>query len=129
MQRKPGIPRNGAPFADWPELLIALQRALMRSQGGDGVVARVLAAVPTAGLDAVLVAMSLVLETGAVSAEHGLNVLARLSAAPAPEKGGGRPDAQRAANGRCRTLRQPQCRPLRPGGPQCLSHSGARWRS
>lgn len=86
VQRKPGIPRNGAPFADWPEPLIALQRALMRRPGGDGVMARLLAAVPTAGLDAVLVAMSLVLETGAVSAEHVLNVLARLSAAPAPEK-------------------------------------------
>jgi hypothetical protein len=38
--------------------------------------AQVLAAVPTAGLDAVLVAVELVLETGAVSAEHVLNVLA-----------------------------------------------------
>ena len=45
-----------------------------------------LAAVPTAGLEAVLVAVSLVLESGAVSAEHVLNVLARLNASPAPEQ-------------------------------------------
>lgn len=85
LQRKPGALRNGAPFADLPEPLIQLQRALMRRQGGDRVMAQVLAAVPTAGLDAVLVAVSLVLESGAVSAEHVLNVLARLNAGAAPE--------------------------------------------
>ena len=46
--------------------------------------AQVLAAVPTAGLDAVLVAVELVIESGALSAEHVLNVLARLNASPAP---------------------------------------------
>ena len=86
VQRKPGVLRNGAPFADMPEPLLQLQRALMRRPGGDRVMAQVLAAVPTAGLEAVLVAVSLVLETGAVSAEHVLNVLARLNAAPAPEQ-------------------------------------------
>jgi transposase len=86
VQRKPGVLRNGAPFADMPEPLLQLQRALMRRAGGDRVMAQVLAAVPTAGLEAVLVAVSLVLETGAVSAEHVLNVLARLNAAPAPEQ-------------------------------------------
>jgi hypothetical protein len=45
----------------------------------------VLAAVPTAGLEAVLVAVELVIESGALSAEHILNVVARLSAAPAPD--------------------------------------------
>lgn len=35
--------------------------------------AQVLAAVPTSGLEAVLVAVELVLESGAVSAEHVLN--------------------------------------------------------
>jgi len=55
--------RNGAPFADLPEPLIHLQRALMRRQGGDRVMAQVLSAVSTAGLlEAVLVAVSLVLE-------------------------------------------------------------------
>jgi hypothetical protein len=48
--------------------------------------ALVLAAVPGAGLDTVLVAVELVLETGAVSAEHVLNVLGRLNAAAVPER-------------------------------------------
>ncbi len=47
--------------------------------------AQVLAAVPTAGLDAVLVAVELVIESGALSAEHVLNVLARLNATPTPQ--------------------------------------------
>ena len=50
--------------------------------------AQVLAIVPTAGLDAVLVAVELALEStrpGRVSVEHVLNVLARLNAEPAPE--------------------------------------------
>ena len=46
---------------------------------------QVLAAVPTAGLEAVLVAVELVIESGALSAEHVLNVLARLNAKPTPE--------------------------------------------
>ena len=48
--------------------------------------ARVLAAVPTAGLSEVLVAVELVIESGVLSAEHVENVLARLNAAPAPER-------------------------------------------
>ena len=47
--------------------------------------AQVLATVPTAGLEAVLVAVELVVESGALSAEHVLNVLARLDATPRPE--------------------------------------------
>ena len=86
VQRKPGVLRNGAPFADLPEPLKQLQRALFRRPGGDRVMAQVLAAVPTAGLDAVLVAVELVLESGAVSAEHVLNVVARLTSAPPPER-------------------------------------------
>ena len=50
--------------------------------------AQVLAAVPTAGLEAgleaVLVAVELVVESGARSAEHVVNVVARLNAAPVP---------------------------------------------
>ena len=46
------------------------------------VMAQVLAAVPVAGLDAVPVAVELVIESGALSAEHVLNVLARLNASP-----------------------------------------------
>ena len=51
--------------------------------------AQVLAIVPKAGLEAVLVAVELALEhglpLGRVSAEHVLNVLARLQAEPIPE--------------------------------------------
>lgn len=45
--------------------------------------AQVLATVPVAGLDAVLVAVELVLETGVISIEHILNVVARLNDPPA----------------------------------------------
>jgi hypothetical protein len=88
VQRKPGALRNGAPFADMPEPLQLLRRALLRDPGGDRVMAQVLAIVPTAGLDAVLVAVELALEStrrGRVSVEHVINVLARLNAAPTPE--------------------------------------------
>jgi len=51
--------------------------------------AQVLAIVPSAGLDAVLVAVELALETGPpsgrVSVEHVVNVLARLNAVPVPQ--------------------------------------------
>jgi len=82
--RKPGALRNGAPFADMPAPLKQLKLGLMRHAGGDKVMAQVLAAVPTAGLDAVLVAVELVIESGALSAEHVLNVLARLDSSPPP---------------------------------------------
>jgi len=89
LQRKPGALRNGAPFADMPEPLQQLRRALLRSPGGDRVMAQVLAIVPTAGLDAVLVAVELALESGPpsgrVSVEHVVNVLGRLNATPAPQ--------------------------------------------
>ncbi len=79
VQRKPGALRNGAPFADMPAPLKQLKQGLMRHDGGDKVMAQVLAAVPTAGLEAVLVAVELVVESGALSVEHVLNVLARLN--------------------------------------------------
>ena len=84
VERKPGALRNGAPFADLPVPLKQLKLGLMRHAGGDRVMAQVLAAVPTAGLEAVLVAVELVIESGVLSAEHVLNVLARLSASPTP---------------------------------------------
>ena len=86
--RKPGALRNGAPFADMPEPLQRLRQGLLRRPGGDRVMASVLAIVPQAGLDAVLVAVELALETGPpgkVSVEHVVNVLARLNATPAPQ--------------------------------------------
>jgi len=84
IERKPGALRNGAPFVDMPAPLQQLKRGLMRRAGGDKVMAQVLAAVPTAGLDAVLVAVELVIESGVLSAEHVLNVVARLGASPRP---------------------------------------------
>lgn len=46
--------------------------------------AQVLAAVPAFGLDEVSVAAELVVESGALSTEHVLNVLARLNASAVP---------------------------------------------
>jgi transposase len=85
VERKPGALRNGAPFADMPTSLSLLRLGLMRHPGGDRIMAQVLAAVPTAGLEAVLVAVALVIESGVLSAEHILNVLARLNTSPLPE--------------------------------------------
>ena len=89
VQRKPGALRNGAPFTDLPEALQRLRRGLLRESGGDRVMAKVLALVPTAGLEAVLVAVELALESGTpsgrVSVEHVINVLARLNAPPRPD--------------------------------------------
>jgi len=88
LQRKPGALRNGAPFADLPAPLQQLRRTLLRESGGDRAMAQVLAIVPGVGLDAVLVAVELALESappsGRVSVEHVQNVLARLNAAPRP---------------------------------------------
>jgi len=84
IERKPGALRNGAPFADMPAPLQRLRGLLLKRDGGDRVMARVLAAVSKSGLEAVLVAVELVLESGNPSAEHIENVLNRLTAAPAP---------------------------------------------
>ena len=86
IQRKPGALRNGAPFADMPEPLQRLRGLLLKHEGGDRVMAKVLAAVPQYGLEAVLVAVELVLESGNPSAEHIENVLNRLKAPPPPER-------------------------------------------
>lgn len=66
IEKKPGALRNGAPFADMPAPFAKLQTALRRRerQQGDRTMARVLAAVPAHGLEAVLVAVELVLESG-----------------------------------------------------------------
>jgi len=85
IQRKPGALRNGAPFSDLPEPLARLRRALLRKDGGDRGMAKVLAAVPASGLEAVLVAVELALESGYPSAEHVLNLIARLREGPPPE--------------------------------------------
>jgi transposase len=84
VQRKPGALRNGAPFADMPAPLQSLRGALIGRDGGDKTMAQVLNCVSSHGLDAVLVAVELVIESGVLSAEHILNVLARLNATGVP---------------------------------------------
>jgi len=84
IERKPGALRNGAPFADLPVPLPGLRALLLKREGGDRIMAKVLAAVPKHGLEAVLVAAELVIESGNPSAEHIENVLNRLKAAPPP---------------------------------------------
>jgi len=85
IERKPGALRNGAPFADMPEPLQKLRGLLLKRAGGDRIMAKVLAAVPKSGLEVVLVAVELVLESSNPSAEHVENVLNRLKAAPPPD--------------------------------------------
>jgi transposase len=86
IEKKPGALRNGAPFAEMPAPFAQLQTALRRRerQQGDRTMARVLAAVPAHGLEAVLVAVELVLESGVPSVEHVINVLARLHESQLP---------------------------------------------
>jgi transposase len=84
VEKKPGALRNGAPFEGLPAPLQRLRSALMRRAGGDRVLAEVLACVPRHGLEAVLVAAELILESGNTSAEHVKNVLSRLKEPGAP---------------------------------------------
>jgi hypothetical protein len=84
VERKPGALRNGAPFADLPEPLQRLRALLLKREGGEPIMAKVLAAVPKHGLESVLVAVDLVLDSGNASAEHIENVLNRLKSAPPP---------------------------------------------
>ena len=84
IDRKPGALRNGAPFAQMPEPLLTLQRHLLKQTGGDRVMADVLGAIVPHGLEAVVVAVELALESGRPSAEHVMNVLARLKSANRP---------------------------------------------
>jgi hypothetical protein len=59
---------------------------LLRHPGGDKTMAQVLGCVASHGLQAVLVAVELVIESGALSSEHVLNVLARLHNAALPPR-------------------------------------------
>ena len=90
LERKPGALRNGAPFLGMPEPLLRLRRSLLREPGGDRLMAKILALVPSAGLEPVLVAVELALEgappSGRVSEEHVINVLGRLNAPPRPAR-------------------------------------------
>ncbi len=80
-QTKPGALRDGAPFKTMPTPLQLLQRHLLRHAGGDRVMTQVLAAVPIHGLEVLLAAVEQALASGRPSADHVLNVLARLKPA------------------------------------------------
>ena len=125
IERKPGALRNGAPFADLPDPLQRMRRALLHQDGGDKVMAQVLAEVPKQGLDAVLVAVELALQSappsGRVSCEHVINVLARLQAQPLPETVATILQVSQAPPGRHGALRQPAHRHCRAGGRSCVS--------
>jgi hypothetical protein len=86
IEKKPGALRNGAPFTELPAPLLQLQTALRRRerQQADRIMAKVLSLVSAHGLEAVLVAVELVLESGVLSAEHVCNVLARLKQTDMP---------------------------------------------
>jgi hypothetical protein len=84
IERKPGALRNGAPFADLPAPLQRLRSLLLKRDGGDRIMAKVLSVVPKSGLEAVLVAVELVLESGNPSAEHIENVISRLKSTALP---------------------------------------------
>lgn len=85
IERKPGALRNGAPFMTMPDSLLSLQRHLLRHTGGDRVMAQVLSAIPVHGIEEVLVAVEIALESGHPSGEHVLNVLGRLKNHVTPE--------------------------------------------
>ena len=78
IQRKPGALRNGAPFIELPDGFKRLQSVLLKRPGGDREMVEILALVLHHDEQAVLCAVELALETGAVSKQHVLNVLSRL---------------------------------------------------
>jgi hypothetical protein len=84
VQRKPGALRNGAPFAQLPEAFRRLQARLLKHPGGDREMVEILSLVLHHDEQAVLCAVELALEAGAVSKEHVLNLLRRLTEAEPP---------------------------------------------
>ena len=81
LTKKPGAPRNGAPFKGWqlPNALGRLRTRLSARDDGDRQFVKVLAAV----LEAVEAACAEALDSGACSADVALNILAR-QCQPAP---------------------------------------------
>lgn len=79
LAHKPGALRNGAPFQGWdlPPALTRLRRKLGGGDDADRRFVRVLASVMTDGLEAVEAAIREALDSGAVSDEVILNILAR----------------------------------------------------
>jgi transposase len=84
VQRKPGALRNGAPFCTLPEGFRRLQAVLLKHPGGDRQMVEILSLVLHHDEQAVLCAVELALQSGAVSKEHVLNLLNRLIEADAP---------------------------------------------
>jgi hypothetical protein len=79
LARKPGAPRNGAPFKAWllPASLERVQRMLKGSDDGERQMVKILSAVLTDGLAAVEAACAEALAGGVHSADVVLNILAR----------------------------------------------------
>jgi hypothetical protein len=85
IQRKPGALRNGAPFAELPPAFRALQQRMLKTPGGDREMVEILALVLQHDEQAVLTAVELLLEAGAPTKTHILNLLHRLiDGKPAP---------------------------------------------
>ena len=78
IQRKPGALRNGAPFAEMPEVFRQLQGHLLRRPGGDREMVEVLALVLQHDEQVVLRAVELALDAGVPTKTHVLNILHRL---------------------------------------------------
>ena len=78
IQRKPGAPRNGAPFAELPPAFRTLQQRMLKTPGGDREMVEILALVLQHDEQAVLTAVELALEAGAPTKTHILNLLHRL---------------------------------------------------
>jgi len=78
VQRKPGALRNGAPFAELPDTLRALQQYLLKRPGGDREMVDILALVLQHDEQAVLSAVDMALKAGVPTKTHVLNLLHRL---------------------------------------------------
>ena len=83
LARKPGAPRNGAPFKEWerPPALRRVHRKLARGPNGDRQMVDILSAVLTDGLDAVEAACAEALADGIHSAD-GNSTSSRGAASP-----------------------------------------------
>lgn len=87
LARKPGALRNGAPFREWkiPPALSKVRHRLGRSDDADRQFARILAAIPDAGLEAVEEACVQAVQHGVCSQDMVLSFLYRQDAPPAAE--------------------------------------------
>jgi len=88
LQRKPGALRNGAPFKEWPlpESLGRVRQHFEQLDDGDRQMVKVLNAVLTDSLSVVAQACECALNTGTVTADIILNLVARAQAPKVPAK-------------------------------------------